>query len=619
MPQVVSRVRSLGPDSVIVPQTAWLFGVVDAKSAQMVPVPVPVTPQEQQSESLSMYLADAYFLLAIALAAGLGYHPAIVTVLLASFGAVAISVFAARPNAKVHLQGLCLLSMAILLGANNPAETSNYTYVMLCRGSTVPFLFLAALLESGTERTRRMVLAIATVLKLALLVGGLYVVPHPTIDVWQLQQHAVDFLLQGKNPYTTPVADIYVGGIAFGYQKYYAYAPLNLLLSIPAKVIFGDYRFGLIAALAASLALFRACGRRLGVSSFRIDFLTMAALLHPRLERLMIYGWLEPYLVLLLSLFVYLYATGRRGTLLTVVLFAMPLLKQYFAVPIVIYLIIMRPRVRSVIIAALAGVLALSPLLLWNFEATVRNGLLFFVQNIGFRPDSLSVAAGIFAYNGYETGVKTALLAQLAAGLLAAWFLRRKDNRLASFLMASALSLFASFLAAPQSFINYYFFVGVLVLFAALTSSPSTARRPESPQISLPHALIRAFAVLGITCFLLFLFHFIFDFRLCPRIASVGRDRMGSGRPLLDDGAWIAKQTEQIYICQSHHCLGPICHDDLHCICADRDAVPTAPALEQKLRQERRTGVACTLDKARPTASDHSGGCWKAHCHDRIQ
>ncbi len=90
----------------------------------------------------------------------------------------------------------------------------------------------------------------------------------------------------------------------------------------------------------------------------------------------------------------------------------------------------MRLRLRSVIIAALAGVLALSPLLLWNFEATVRNGLLFFVQNIGFRPDSLSVAAGIFAYNGYQTGVKAALAAQLAAGLLAAWFLRRQDNPL---------------------------------------------------------------------------------------------------------------------------------------------------------------------------------------------
>ena len=576
---------------------------------------VTVRIQEQRSK----YLIDVYLLLAIALAAGLGYHPAIVTVLVASFAVLVVSVFAVRPNAKVHLQGLCLLAMAILVGANVPAETTNYTYVLLCRGSAVPFLFLAALLDAGNERTRRLVLAIATTLKLALLIGGLYVVPHPTIDVWQLQQYAVDFLLQGKNPYTTPVDDIYAGGIAFGYQKYYAYAPLNLLLSIPAKVIFGDYRFGLIAALAASLILFRESGRRLGVSSFRIDFLTMAALLHPRLERLMIYGWLEPYLVLLLSLFVYLYVTGRRGTLPTVVLFAMPLLKQYFAVPILLYLLIMRPRVRSVLIAGAAGVLALSPLLLWNFQATVRNGLLFFVQNLGFRPDSLSVAAGIYAYGGYQPGVKTALFAQLAAGLLAAWWLRRQDNRLGSFLVASALSLFASFLVAPQSFINYYFFVGVLVLFASLTNSPSTDEQPPAPLISLAHSLIRALAVFGITCSLLFLFHLLFDFQLCPRLLRLGRERMAAGQPLLEDGAWIARPTEQIFICQRRHCLGPICHDDLHCLCAARDAFPTPQALTERLRQQRLSGVACTIDQANPKATDHNGGCWKAHCHERIE
>ena len=148
---------------------------------------VTVRIQEQRSK----YLIDVYLLLAIALAAGLGYHPAIVTVLIASFAVLVVSVFAVRPSAKVHLQGLCLLAMAILVGANVPAETTNHTYVLLCRGSAVPFLFLAALLDAGSERTRRLVLAIATTLKLALLIGGLYVVPHPTIDVWQLQQRCV--------------------------------------------------------------------------------------------------------------------------------------------------------------------------------------------------------------------------------------------------------------------------------------------------------------------------------------------------------------------------------------------------------------------------------------------
>ena len=66
-----------------------------------------------------------------------------------------------------------------------------------------------------------------------------------------------------------------------------AHAPLNLLLSIPAKVLFGDYRYGLLAALIASLMLFRQTGKRLGICLSH-GLLTMAALLHPRLDRLVI-------------------------------------------------------------------------------------------------------------------------------------------------------------------------------------------------------------------------------------------------------------------------------------------------------------------------------------------
>ena len=73
---------------------------------------------------------------------------------------------------------------------------------------------------------------------------------------------------------------------------YYSYAPLNgLLLSIPAKALWGlSLRTCRVAA--GGTPLFRKTGRLLGVSSYQIDFLTLLAILHPRLERMVIYaGW----------------------------------------------------------------------------------------------------------------------------------------------------------------------------------------------------------------------------------------------------------------------------------------------------------------------------------------
>jgi hypothetical protein len=572
-----------------------------------------------QKEPRSLFLIDSYLLLAIALAAGMSYHPAIVSVIVASLFSLWLGV--ARPSALPgwHLHTLSLSGLAVLLWLNDPAETSAEHFVMSCRAASVPMLILVAFLESGSAKTRRIVLVLAGLLKLGLILWGLRVVSHPSIDVWHLQQRAVEILLQGKNPYSTPVDDIYAGGIAFGHQKYYAYAPLNLLLSIPAKVCFGDYRYGLLTALTASLLLFRQTGNRLGVWSHRIDLLTMAALLHPRLDRLVIYGWLEPYLILLLSLFVYLYVCGKRGLLPTMILFAMPLLKQYVAVPLLLYLLLLRPPLVAICWSALLGVIMLSPLLLSNFSATLYHGFLFFVQSLGFRPDSLSIAALVFNVSGHQMGVKTALGVQLLSGLLAAHILRKDSDRLTAFLMSSALSLIASFLFAPQAFVNYYFFAGVIVLWAALCASPTQNEQAPARLPSLPSQLRRALLILGLTASTVYVSHLVFDWQLCPRTTRISQQKRAEGKAILDEGIWVARPTEQIHLCESEHCVWPLCHQDERCLCADRTTFPTEQSLEAQLRARGQQHVRCQLDHATSDVADRTGSCWRARCHVRIE
>jgi hypothetical protein len=329
---------------------------------------------------------------------------------------------------------------------------------------------IAALaLHASSERFGRVALWGFIAAKLLLLAGAVIAIPRPPIDVWQLQQYACDYLLHGKNPYTTAIPSIYAAGAApFGEQNFYPYPPLNLLLSLPARALLGDYRYGLVASIGGALVLLRAAGRRLGVDRRDLDLLSFALLLHPRLDRLIIHGWTEPYAILAIALFVYLYARAPGSALEAITLIALPLIKQYFAVPVLLYLIMLRPRLRSLAIAGGAAALALAPLLLWNFHATVEHGLLFFVQRVAFRADSLSVAAALARWPGWRPGVWTALGAGLVAGAAAFALLRRGLPR---YLLAAALALFAAILLAPQAFLNYYFSVGGLLLWGALAFS----------------------------------------------------------------------------------------------------------------------------------------------------
>lgn len=584
-------------------------------------------------EQTSNGLLVAYVLLAIALTCSGNYHPWSLGFALLSFGAVLWALRAAQTARRVALcrnsralilQYVGLYTLSLLGCVRMPADTDDVGYfalhALIC-AVCVPLLAVHAV---STPPRQRLLLRAIVAMKVLMWAAGVWVVRTPQIDVWHLQQHAIDYLLSGRNPYTEAVPDVYQGGASFGYQPFYAYAPLNLLLSTPAKVLFGDYRAGMVLALAGALLLLRRSGQALGLSAHRIDLLTFAFVLHPSVPRLLNYGWMEPYLILLLAGFVYLHATGRRGPLATLLLVSMPLVKQYFAVPVLLHFALLRPRMRTVALALLGVFVALSPLLLWNFDATVRHGLLFFVQRTWFRPDSLSVPAAVFHLTGYRSGVLTSFVVQCVAGGVAALLLARARtvSPLARFLLASSTALFASFLAAPQAFLNYYVFVGMTLLWAELALRPPARDDGQDERGALEPPSLRAVLAPALGMVLLTgsvavvaaatYYHFA-----CARAESVGRGRLAAGRPLLDDGPTQARATDAVYVCQVRHCFGPLCHADLRCVCADRSRYPTADAVIQQLGRRTGAPAVCETDPA-PGTPAPAALCRLSRCHERL-
>jgi hypothetical protein len=381
----------------------------------------------------------------------------------------------ARPFVWIYF--LLSANAAVALSAGPPYEAPRW-YVIAYRAHPALGIILIGLVASGRARVRRIAVWTAAASATALLLATPIAMPRPIIDVWVLTQASVQALLHGVHPYTVTAPDIYGGAHDFGYTtRVYPYMPLTLLVSAPAVALLGDYRFTLALCFPITVALLRAAGRRLAVNDHTVDVLTLALALQPRLAFVVGAGWLEPMLVTTVAVFVYVSARDPGGIGAATSFMLLPALKQYVVAPVLIFLAT-RPRRRSAVTGALAAAATVAPFLVWNWRATIA-GILAIPSQMrapgAFRSDSTSLTALVAQVSGIRVGPWLGAIAQLVAGAVAWAMLRGKG--VGDLLLASALSLLASFLLGTQAFANYYALAAALLLFAAL----ALARRDGGP------------------------------------------------------------------------------------------------------------------------------------------
>jgi hypothetical protein len=287
--------------------------------------------------------------------------------------------------------------------------------------------------------------------------------------VWSWTDTCTRALLHGVHPYTVRAADLQRGGLDYGSTPtVYPYMPLTLLASAPWVVLTGDYRFGLACCLPATLVMLRAAGRRLAVDPAIVDVTTLALALHPVAPAITATGYVEPLMLAVLAGLFLSAAVTPRGYGEAIGFLLLAAIKQYVAAPVVLY-VAMRGRPRTIALAAAVAAATVGPFLLWNWRPTV-DGILSFVRTPpGFRLDSDSAAAVVRAVTGFEAPPAVPIATEFAVAALA--YRRLRDRGLAGLLLASALSLLASFLVAPQAFTNYYYFAGALLVLSALAAA----------------------------------------------------------------------------------------------------------------------------------------------------
>ena len=395
-----------------------------------------------------------------------------VPVALAGFAAAGVAALRVRRPGSAWRLGPLFTALSVMAAAGvvvAPRDHPSLWYDVLHRLVPACGVLLVGLAAGPSRRAARFAVWTAIILTTSLQLVTPLALPRPFVDVWSWTDAAARALLHGVHPYTVQPTDIYGGRFLIGYRStVYPYMPLTLVPHALSLALFGDYRVGLALCLLASVLLLRAAGRRLRVDDVVLDALTLALVLYPRATYIVGSGYNEPLLIVVAAAFLFLAARAPRGTGQAVAFMLLAALKQYFVGPPIAYAFeLWRRRLfKPLVIGVVTALATVAPFFIWNRRATVA-GILFQAQpSVAFRPDSISLTALVAALGGAEPWRWLPEAVQLAMTAVMFWWLR--NSGLGGVLLASAVTLLASFLFGLQAFANNYEFAAALLLFAAL-------------------------------------------------------------------------------------------------------------------------------------------------------
>lgn len=304
------------------------------------------------------------------------------------------------------------------------------------------------------------------------------------IDVQQFLEGALDALLEGTSPYSITITPAYSaeelqeyfpdGPVEDGRIPYgFPYLPAALLLDLPAHLL-GEVRWMHVLCLCiSSLTAWKLATDRPGrIAALSIGVSPVAALV-------LVHYWIEPVLVMLLTVGMAGMVRGRRGWtgLALGMLFAS---KQYAVsfVP-VLWSVGRRTGWSTVLLAAAAGTAVAGVFFVWDPGAFIRSTI-DFPFLLGVRSDSVSLLPQLHTSSWGPLPSWAFVLSPLAGVLTGGVVAWRTRPGATAVCLGVGLSLLVTFLLAKQAFVNYYLVAGVALLLAGIIWPEDDPTLPRS-------------------------------------------------------------------------------------------------------------------------------------------
>ena len=320
---------------------------------------------------------------------------------------------------------------------------------------------------------------------LVFFLAALYLSPIPFIDVFRSNNAAVDFFLQGLNPYSQTYADIYGG--RFDYHTGFLYWPMTLYLQTFSKLFFHDIRVILVIAWWGGAFFFPK-------TNPRVQELKKIWWLIPFLAFGFEQAWLDP--ILSAGAAITLWAMwSQKWVLMALTIAVAASMKQYGIIIGIFPVFLMfleqkwKPMLKVMGIGGLVFALALAPFLFWNFQDFLSMTITAHASALP-RADALNFTAFWMKTTGLvfpglsnpdvESFIKSAQLAMTALGFILAFYhviKNRAQRSLAVIPEAWAISFGFSMLFGKFAFCNYHW---LLISFWILSLAFEDADRARS-------------------------------------------------------------------------------------------------------------------------------------------
>ena len=402
------------------------------------------------------------------------YYPSYVVIM--TIGVLLIlTTLALRPNFgrfTSHHGGIAVGTVvltAIVLPASTYATVNSYATGQTIHASRLLTIAAALLLATWSVFSLpRAIWAAYSVILFMLAAGVTQIVAShaPPIDVWYMLQATTHALGHDQNIYTVP----WSSGIPGELSNKYVYLPGATILLWPFHAIFGDVRYGLLAALIITgIALIRA-----GTQS-AITLTAALFVLYPKVMYGLEQSWIDPLTLCALSLMGLAMMRGRRGW--AIVAFAVALSCKQYNWLIIPFAVLWKDfGFRRTAIAVAAAVGLSLPWALVNIHAFI-SGVITYNLDLPLRTDSLSLYTTLVLHQE-NPGLELPAAVITAVFLLAIWRLPRTET---GFFLGSAAIIGVYDLFNRLSFFDAWEFAGGLTLFAVIfgraTSDSERSRR----------------------------------------------------------------------------------------------------------------------------------------------
>lgn len=361
-----------------------------------------------------------------------------------------------------------LLGTLAVVGLLAPRGMGPDWYVTLRRAYFIAG-FLAVAVWTFRPATKDRTLVLPLVVGATLVhVLGVMTVTDPFIDTWGWTQACLRALTAGIHPYTVdPAAIAHASFWAGQTAPSYPYMPLTLVVFLPLYLLLGDYRFLGAALFPTTVLLLRGAGRRLEVDRDTLAISGFVVLLLPRQFEATVWGYIEPIMAVTFAGFAYAAVRQPGGLWQATAFVSLLALKQYLLTPFVLFVTMrtITSRRTLVIAGALAGVAAV-PFLWWNAAATLSGMTTQMTALAEPRLDATSLVALFSVWGLGEASRWLSVATQVFVGVIA--YRRARNAGVGGLLLATALSLLATFLAGWQAFPNYYLFISVILAVGSL-------------------------------------------------------------------------------------------------------------------------------------------------------